>query len=118
MNQQRHGLVRILIVNMWRNDDFALALFSNIRMAPKPSRVRANEALMKTEAEIRAKLNEMLAVDATMPSLYAPGLPAEKFIFSKIACCKTLLWALGENDDDRWHIPARPGNPVRMGEPS
>jgi hypothetical protein len=33
-------------------------------------------------------------------------------MFAKAAACKTLLWALGENDDDRWHITAVPGPPV------
>ena len=55
---------------------------------------------MKTETELRAKLAEMLAIDARNPP---------NFIFSKAAVCKTLLWALGENDDDRWFIRAPPG---------
>jgi hypothetical protein len=70
---------------------------------------------MKTEEEIRAKLEEMLSVDCTRASRYAPGLtdPA-KLIFSKAAACKTLLWVLDENDDDRWHITAVPGPPKQV----
>jgi hypothetical protein len=30
-------------------------------------------------------------------------------IFCKTAAAKTLLWALGENDDDGWFITAAPG---------
>ena len=59
---------------------------------------------MKTEAEIRAKLAEMLAMDAQAIS--------PNFIFSKAAGCKTLLWILGEDDDDRWYITSYPGPPV------
>ena len=33
-------------------------------------------------------------------------------MFAKTAACKTLLWALGDNDDDRWFITAKPGPPV------
>ena len=62
---------------------------------------RCNNMPLKTEAELRAKLCEGLAVDArNMPP---------NFIFTKAAMCKTLLWALGENDDDRWFIRAKPG---------
>ena len=64
---------------------------------------------MKTEAELRAKLRELLAVDATQqPAGMTPG----GLTFSKTAAAKFLLWALGENDDDRWYITARPGPPV------
>ena len=55
---------------------------------------------MKTEQEIREKLREMLSIDA---------LGNKELTFSKVAACKTLLWALGENDDDRWWIRAIPG---------
>lgn len=59
---------------------------------------------MKTELELRAKLEEMLALDCrTMP----PNM-----MFSKAAACKALLWALGENDDDRWFITGKPGPPM------
>jgi len=64
---------------------------------------------MKTEQEIRAKLHELLDVDARIqPAGMTPG----GMIFSKAAACKTLLWALGENDDDRWYITGKPGPPV------
>ena len=59
---------------------------------------------LKTEQELRDKLAEMLAMDA---KAVAPN-----FIFLKAAACKTLLWALGINDDDRWFITARPGPAV------
>lgn len=59
--------------------------------------------MMKPEQELREKLKGMLAMDAReMPP---------NFIYSKAAACKTLLWVLGENDDDRWFIRARPGPP-------
>ena len=64
---------------------------------------------MKSEAEVRAKLEELLSIDA------ATGQHANKYrasIHSKTAACKVLLWALGENDDDRWYITARPGPPL------
>lgn len=68
---------------------------------------------MKTEAEIRAKLAELLAIDARVqPAGMTPG----GMIFSKAAACKTLLWALGENDDDRWFITAVPGRPLGLTE--
>jgi len=57
---------------------------------------------MKAETEIRAKLAELLAMDA-----HTAGT-----MFSKAAACKALLWALGENDDDRWYITGKPGPPV------
>lgn len=60
---------------------------------------------MKTEAEIRAKLAELLAQDGR-------NYPDPRIMYSKAAACKTLLWALGENDDDRWYITAAPGPPV------
>jgi hypothetical protein len=51
---------------------------------------------MKTEAEIRAKLAEVLAIDGRVqPKWMAPG----GVMFSKAAICSTLLWCLGENDD-------------------
>lgn len=59
---------------------------------------------MKTESEVRAKLAEMLAVDGHDMN--------GRMIYSKAAACKTLLWALGENDDDRWYITSTPGPPV------
>jgi hypothetical protein len=59
---------------------------------------------MKTEAEIREKLATMLEFNGHD---YGPNM-----IFSKAAACKTLLWALGENDDDRWFISAAPGPPI------
>ncbi len=64
---------------------------------------------VKTEAEIREKLEEMLAIDSTGRYQDVPG---RTNVFSKVAACKALLWALGENDDDRWHITAKPGPPV------
>ena len=66
---------------------------------------------MKSEDEIRAKLAEMLAVDGRIqPEGMTPG----GMMFAKAAACKTLLWALGENDDDRWYISGKPGPPVDM----
>jgi hypothetical protein len=66
---------------------------------------------MKTDIELRAKLDEMLAIDGKVqPAGMTPG----GMMFSKAAACKTLLWALGENDDDRWFITAKPGPPVDM----
>lgn len=64
---------------------------------------------MKTEAEIREKLAELLATDARVQP---PGMTPGGMIFCKAAACKTLLWALGENDDDRWYIRSTPGPPV------
>jgi hypothetical protein len=64
---------------------------------------------MKTEAELRSKLEELLNIDA------AAGQDANTYrasIHSKAAACKALLWALGENDDDRWYITAQPGPPL------
>jgi hypothetical protein len=61
---------------------------------------------MKTEQEIRAKLSEMLQVDAR---IQPPGMTPGGMIFAKAAACKALLWALGENEDDRWYITAHPG---------
>ncbi len=66
---------------------------------------------MKTEQELRAKLEEQLAIDCTKME---PAPFREKLTFSKVAICKTLLWALGENDDDRWHITSTPGPPRRV----
>lgn len=59
---------------------------------------------MKTEQEIRDKLDELLSMDLRT-------VPDPNLIYSKISACKTLLWALGENDDDRWYIQAAPGPP-------
>lgn len=70
---------------------------------------------MKTEQELRDKLADLLAVDVTLNN-QENAFRAE--MFAKAACAKTLLWALGENDDDRWHITAKPGPPVLMGRPS
>ena len=64
---------------------------------------------MKNESQIRAKLQELLSVDAT---IQPPGMTPGGMIFSKAAACKTLLWALGENDTDCWYITARPGPPI------
>lgn len=66
---------------------------------------------MKTELELRAKLAEMLAIDCRAES--GPN-EYQAVIFSKAAACKTLLWALGENEDDRWFIRAKPGPPSRQ----
>ncbi len=64
---------------------------------------------MKTEQELRDKLAEMLAIDGNkQPEGMTPG----GMMFAKSAACKTLLWALGENDHDRWFITAKPGPPV------
>ena len=63
----------------------------------------------KTESEIRAKLDELLAIDST----HGPDRNwCRATTLSKVAACKALLWALGENDEDRWHITAKPGPPV------
>jgi hypothetical protein len=64
---------------------------------------------MKTEAELRDKLRELLALDATQGQ---GSNELRATIHSKTAACKTLLWALGENDDDRWYITAHPGPPL------
>ena len=64
---------------------------------------------MKSEAEVRAKLEELLGIDASIGQ-YANEHRAS--IHSKAAACKSLLWALGENDDDRWYITAQPGPPL------
>jgi hypothetical protein len=58
---------------------------------------------MKTQVEIRAKLEEMLSLNT---------IGNKELTFSKIAACKALLWALGINDDDRWYIRAAPGPPI------
>jgi hypothetical protein len=34
----------------------------------------------------------------------------------KAAACKTLLWALGENDDDRWYITSHLGRALLVAE--
>lgn len=59
---------------------------------------------MKSEQELRAKLEEMLSLDCRK---YPPNM-----MHSKAAACKALLWALGENDDDRWYITGPPGPPL------
>jgi hypothetical protein len=70
---------------------------------------RKGKLMPKSEIELRAKLAEMLAIDAhTQPE----GITPIGKMLTKVAACKTLLWALGENDDDRWYITARPGPPV------
>jgi hypothetical protein len=63
---------------------------------------------MKTEAEVRKQLAEMLALDARSRE----HNPHRASMDSKAAACKTLLWVLGENDDDRWFIRATPGPAV------
>lgn len=63
---------------------------------------------MKSEQEMREKLEEMLSLDARIQQV---GMVAGMLMHSKAAACKTLLWALGENDDDRWFIRAKPGPP-------
>jgi hypothetical protein len=63
---------------------------------------------VKSEAEVRVRLAEMLALDARSRD----HNPARATMDQKIAACKTLLWVLGENDDDRWFIRAMPGTPV------
>ena len=68
---------------------------------------------MKTEQEIRDKLREMLAVDGR---IQPPGMTPGGMIFAKAAACKTLLWTLGENDDDRWFITSKPGRPLLQSE--
>jgi hypothetical protein len=60
---------------------------------------------VKSDIEIREKLAELLQQDGLK-------YPDARMMFSKAAACKALLWALGENDDDRWHITAAPGPPV------
>lgn len=60
---------------------------------------------MKSEAEIREKLDELLASDYTAEEV-------RHLVGGKIGACKALLWTLGENDDDRWHITAAAGPPV------
>lgn len=62
----------------------------------------------KTESQLREKLAEQLAVDAR---------GNERLMFSKAAICLTLLWALGENEDDRWFIRGKPGQPELKGAP-
>jgi hypothetical protein len=59
---------------------------------------------VKSEIELRDKLKELLSQDMR-------GVADPRLMFSKAAACKTLLWALGENDDDRWYIRAAPGPP-------
>ena len=63
---------------------------------------------MKTEIEIRAKLAEMLAIDCWRGAYDA----YRAALHHKVAACKALLWALGEDDDNRWYIRAEPGPPV------
>jgi hypothetical protein len=61
---------------------------------------------VKSESELRDKLAEILSIDArlTHGSLTPGGM-----MLCKAAAAKALLWALGQNDDDRWHITADPG---------
>jgi hypothetical protein len=61
---------------------------------------------MKTESELRQMLDRVLSMDCTKET------DPRMMMFTKAAAAKTLLWALGENDDDRWYIQARPGPPV------
>jgi hypothetical protein len=68
---------------------------------------------MKSEIEIRAKLDEMLAIDGR---IQPAGMQPHGLMFAKAAACKTLLWALGENDDDRYFITAKPGRPLLQSE--
>lgn len=64
---------------------------------------------MKDEFAVREKLAEMLALDGKVqPAGMTPG----GMMFAKASACKTLLWVLGENDDDRWFITSKPGPPV------
>lgn len=55
---------------------------------------------MKSEAEINEKLEELLSADTRM---------SRTAMYSKVAACKALAWALGINDDDRWYITATSG---------
>jgi hypothetical protein len=57
---------------------------------------------VKTKQELREKLKALLSMDCR--KAHDP-----RIVYSKIAACKTLLWALGENDDDRWFITSMPG---------
>jgi len=70
---------------------------------------------MKTEEEISAKIAEMSKVNALKPP---DGMSQQVFIGCKVGAIKALLWALGINDDDRYHISARPGKPIKIGRPS
>jgi hypothetical protein len=73
----------------------AFALAANVRVA----------GMMKTKREVYAKLNEVLSWDARVQPENMP----DSTVFGKVAAAKTLLWVLGQNDDDRWHITAAPG---------
>lgn len=68
--------------------------------------MRENCPHCKTETELRAKLAEVLSVDGR---IQPPGMTPGGMTFCKTAAAKTILWALGENDDDRWYITAAPG---------
>lgn len=57
----------------------------------------------KTEQEIREYLAEVLAVNPT----------DECMVAAKVCTAKTLLWVLGEDDDDELVITVEPGPPVR-----
>jgi hypothetical protein len=72
---------------------------------------------VKTESEIRAKLNELLSLDARdgYPDVETGQITersTQHWITTKVSVCIMLLWVLGENDDDRWHITAAPGPPI------
>lgn len=70
---------------------------------------------MKTEIEITTKIAEMCGIDATRPP---KGMSLEVFAGCKAGAVKALLWALGINDDDSYHIPIKPGPPIKQGRPS
>ncbi len=63
---------------------------------------------MKNESEIRKMLEYVLSMDCTKES--DPRMMA----YAKASAAKTLLWVLGENDDDRWFIRMRPSPPELM----
>ena len=68
--------------------------------------------MVKTEAELRGMLEQVLSWDgAIVMEGSKTGVP---LIYAKAAAAKTLLWALGENDDDQWHITCKPGPPVKV----
>ena len=66
---------------------------------------------MKTEAELRTKLAEILRIDGR---LQLAGMTPGAMMFCKAAAAKTLLWSLGENDDDHYYITAEPGPPLEI----
>lgn len=66
---------------------------------------------MKTERELREKLEQVLAIDGRIqPEGMSPGA----MMFTKATAGKLLLWALGENDDNHFYITAEPGPPVNV----